>query len=162
MNCLMQKALKDHVMVNRCVLDSVLWFHVECPRWADKFDDPVEFKKKFRDFFAHNKSIYDNLNQKTRAQERIKKAYGYQSAYPEDMQVDKRAQKYMEEFRKFSPDVQPVDLDEEDPYAESGFNKPHKNSEALYGKKIDYLQVDPINLYESGSGLADLRDDSKQ
>ena len=59
-NCLMQKALKDNVVTNRCVLDSILWFHVECPRWADKFDDPVEFKKKFRDFFARNKSIYDN------------------------------------------------------------------------------------------------------
>ena len=63
----MQKALKDKVLVNRCVLDSVLWFHVECPRWVDKYDDPIEFKKKFRDFFAQNKSIYDNASQKSRA-----------------------------------------------------------------------------------------------
>ena len=59
MNCLFQKALSDKVLVNRCVLDSVLWFHLECPRAAAKFDDALEFKKKFRDFFAHNKSIAD-------------------------------------------------------------------------------------------------------
>ena len=45
MNCLFQKSLKDKVYVNRCVLDSVLWFHVECPIAAGKFDDPNEFKK---------------------------------------------------------------------------------------------------------------------
>ena len=57
MNCLLQKSLKDKVFVNRCVLDSVLWFHLECPRAASKFDDPVEFKRKYRDFFAHNVSV---------------------------------------------------------------------------------------------------------
>ena len=60
MNCLMQKALKDKVLVNRCVLDSVLWFPLECPRAFGKFDDPVEFKKKFRDFFSQNKSIMEH------------------------------------------------------------------------------------------------------
>ena len=57
MNCMFQKALNDKVIVNRCVLDSVLWFHIECPRAAGKFDDPIEFKRKFRDFFAHNVSV---------------------------------------------------------------------------------------------------------
>lgn len=67
----MQKSLKDHVVTNRCVLDSILWFHVECPRWVDKFDDPVEFKKKFRDFFARNKSIYDSSRKTDRPSMRI-------------------------------------------------------------------------------------------
>ena len=56
-NCLFEKTQKDKVFNNRCVLDSVLWFHLECPKRAGEFDDPIEFKKKFRDFFAHNKSI---------------------------------------------------------------------------------------------------------
>ena len=31
MNCLLQKAMKDRVMNNRCVMDSILWYHMECP-----------------------------------------------------------------------------------------------------------------------------------
>ena len=34
MNCLYQKALNDKVYTNTCVLDSVLWFHLECPKWV--------------------------------------------------------------------------------------------------------------------------------
>ena len=52
MNCLVQKAMKDHVMTNKCVLDSVLWFHIECPKYVAKFDDPAQFRAKVRDFFS--------------------------------------------------------------------------------------------------------------
>ena len=52
MNCLMQKALKDRVTSNRCRMDSILWFHLECPKSRDKFDNPVDFKLKWRDWFA--------------------------------------------------------------------------------------------------------------
>ena len=52
MNCLVQKAMKDHVFTNKCVLDSVLWFHLECPSFVEKFDNPAEFRAKVRDFFA--------------------------------------------------------------------------------------------------------------
>ena len=62
MNCLFQKSLKDKVFVNGCVLDSVLWFHLECPRASGKFDDPVEFKKKWRDYFANAKSVRDAMS----------------------------------------------------------------------------------------------------
>lgn len=55
-NCLLQKAMKDRVTNNKCVMDSILWFHVECPRHAAAFDDPNTFKLKFRDFFAHLRS----------------------------------------------------------------------------------------------------------
>ena len=54
-NCLMQKALKDRVLNNRCVKDSILWFHLECPKAVAKFDHPDTFKMKFRDFFAYTK-----------------------------------------------------------------------------------------------------------
>ena len=56
MNCLMQKAMKDKVFTNRCVMDSLLWFHLECPKASQKFDDPVEFKRKFRNFFAYQRA----------------------------------------------------------------------------------------------------------
>ena len=62
MNCMFQKALNDRVIVNRCVLDSVLWFHLECPKAVSKFDDPLEFKRKWRDFFSQNKSTADTYD----------------------------------------------------------------------------------------------------
>ena len=56
MNCLLQKAMRDRVLTNRCVMDSILWFHLECPKSVAKFDDPLEFKRKFRDFFADTRT----------------------------------------------------------------------------------------------------------
>ena len=156
MNCLFQKALKDNVMVNRCVLDSVLWFHVECPKASAKFDDPVEFKKKFRDFFAQNKAITEAAKYKTKSAKVFKENYGFASGYPEDIKLNKKVQKFAEEFEKYSPDQQPIDLDEEDPEANTGLNAPLKNSEALYGKKINYMQQDPIRLEDSRAGLKDM------
>ncbi len=37
---MLQKALKDRVPMNTCNLEEVLWFHVECPDYIKKFDDP--------------------------------------------------------------------------------------------------------------------------
>lgn len=48
-------------MTNRCVLDSVLWFHLECPRAVNKFDNPIEFKRKIRDFLAEQKTAAENV-----------------------------------------------------------------------------------------------------
>ena len=59
LNCLMQKALKDRVLTNRCVLDSVLWFHLECPKAAAEFDDPNQFKRKWRDFLGQQRHAYE-------------------------------------------------------------------------------------------------------
>ena len=156
MNCLFQKSLKDKVIVNRCVLDSVLWFHLECPRAASKFDDPVEFKKKFRDFFASNKSIAEASRYRSDTTKRVKKAYGFQSSYPEDLTYVKKVQKFADEFEKFSPSQMPVDLDEEDPDEDTGLNAPVANSEVLYGKKLEYLQSNPIDLLESKAGREEL------
>ena len=147
MNCLFQKALKDNVMVNRCVLDSVLWFHVECPKASAKFDDPVEFKKKFRDFFSHNKSIADASKQSTATDIRMQKMFGFQSGYAEDIKINKKVQRFTEEFSKFSPDAQPVDMDEEDPDEGTGIFAPvEKKSDVVYGRKIDMHAQNPINL----------------
>jgi len=72
MNCLVQKSLKDHVMNNRCVLDSILWFHLECPKSAENFDDPQLFKVKFRDYFANLKEDAQLLYEKPEHMERLK------------------------------------------------------------------------------------------
>ena len=55
MSCLMQKAVKDKVLTNKCNMDSILWFHLECPQRAATFDDDNVFKIKFRDMFAQQK-----------------------------------------------------------------------------------------------------------
>ena len=52
MNCLVQKSMKDKVFNNKCVLDSVLWFHLECPTYVAAYDDPAQFRAKVRDFYA--------------------------------------------------------------------------------------------------------------
>ena len=70
-NCLMQKALKDRVRNNKCILDSLLWFHLECPRAAAAFDDPDTFKMKFRDFFAHTKHDAKILYELPEEEERL-------------------------------------------------------------------------------------------
>ena len=36
----MQKALKDRIPLSSCDLEDVMWFHVECPDYLKKFDDP--------------------------------------------------------------------------------------------------------------------------
>ncbi len=46
MNCIYQKAISDNVYNNKCVLNNVLWFHLECPKWADYWDHPEYFKTK--------------------------------------------------------------------------------------------------------------------
>ena len=137
-NCLFQKSLKDKVFTNQCVLDSVLWFHLECPKASSKFDDPVEFKKKFRDFFAQNKSMYDSLNNKTETTKRMEKEYGHTSAYAEDVTRNQRAQKYFKELQKYSPDHIPIDLDEEDPTEFKGLDQETPAVESLYGKKNEF------------------------
>ena len=158
MNCLFQKALTDKVLVNRCVLDSILWFHLECPRAAAKFDDPLEFRKKFRDFFAHNKSIADaQRNAMTATDKRVQQQYGFQGGYAEDVTFNKKAKKFMEEFDRFSPNQQPVDLDEEDPDEDQGARKqPEKNSDVVYGRRLDIHVQHPIELSESRIGREEI------
>ena len=162
MNCLLQKSLKDKVFVNRCVLDSVLWFHLECPRAASKFDDPIEFKRKFRDFFAHNKSILEATSYKTASYKRMNEKFGYQTAYPEDLQESKRVVKFADEFEKFSPMTTPVDLDEEDPNEGQMFNKEIAPQDRLYGKKIEWLQANPITLNESKVAMDEMAKEAQK
>ena len=83
MNCLFQKALKDRVKANNCKLDGILWFHLECPKHADSFDDPIEFKRKWREFFATNKSIADQRLAESKKERAIRDMYTKIRAYPD-------------------------------------------------------------------------------
>ena len=56
------------------------------------------------------------------------------------MKMVKKVQKYADEFEKFSPVEQPVDIDEEDPEEDKGIHQPLKKSDMVYGKKLEYLQ----------------------
>ena len=82
-NCIFQKAVRDKVLLNKCRLESILWFHLECPLKAKQYDNPTDFKRKFRQFFAENRTIADfnGPNEVTRT---VKQEYNY-SLYPEDV-----------------------------------------------------------------------------
>ena len=102
MNCLMQKALKDKVRINRCVLDSVLWFHLECPKAAATFDDPISFRAKWRDFLGQQKHAHDLLFNLSDDEKRIKKDFGAYH-YPEDIKEEKSLRSFNEEFVAQNP-----------------------------------------------------------
>ena len=101
-NCLMQKALKDRVLNNRCVMDSILWFHLECPKHAQAFDDPGHFKLKFRDFFAtakHDAQLNFELPERL---EKLREEYdGYMG--PDDVRYKNQVQEFEQEFKDQSP-----------------------------------------------------------
>ena len=107
MNCLMQKAMKDKVFTNRCVMDSLLWFHLECPKASAKFDDPVEFKRKWRNFFAYQRASAEMYLEKDDAHKKMMKTYGHQK-YPEDVQKVREVRAFQEEFRHLDPVTNPV------------------------------------------------------
>lgn len=119
MNCLLQKALKDRVFNNRCFLDSVLWFHLECPKEVEKFDDPIQFKRKFKEFFGEIRSAGENITAENPTQKRVKDEYNHIS-YPEDVREHKEYRLFQETFKDYSPinHVEPADeYDQEDiPY----------------------------------------------
>lgn len=47
MHCLIQKALEDKIPANTCNLEAVLYYHLECPDFAKKWDDP-RYEKYFK------------------------------------------------------------------------------------------------------------------
>ena len=102
-NCLVQKSLKDRVFTNKCVMDSILWFHLECPRHAQAFDDPSTFKLKFRDFFAHQKHDAQILYEKPEHLERLRKEY---DTYPGPDAIHARSEvgTFISDFKQFNPD----------------------------------------------------------
>ena len=65
--------------------------------------------------------------------------------------------KFAEEFAKYSPNAQQPDPEDEDPEADYGMNKITKNSDAVYDRKLEYLQANPIGLEETAAGRESLK-----
>eukprot|EP00343_Euplotes_focardii_P000539 CAMPEP_0205803520 /NCGR_PEP_ID=MMETSP0205-20121125/6210_1 /ASSEMBLY_ACC=CAM_ASM_000278 /TAXON_ID=36767 /ORGANISM="Euplotes focardii, Strain TN1" /LENGTH=85 /DNA_ID=CAMNT_0053071753 /DNA_START=129 /DNA_END=386 /DNA_ORIENTATION=+ len=74
-------------------MDSILWFHLECPKWAEKFDDEVEFKRKFKTFFDKRNSEYQTL---VRDEHRDSDELAYDQAY------------YPDQVKKFGVDLSAI------------------------------------------------------
>ena len=94
----------------------------------------------------------------TQTRKRVQKEYGFQSSYPEDIKYNARALKIAEELRDLEPTRKPIDMDEEDPDENKYWNNLPPKHEALYGKRVDIFQQNPIDLYESEAGRKDLTD----
>lgn len=150
MNCLMQKALKDRVTTNKCVMDSILWFHLECPKDSAKFDDPTEFKRKFRNFLSVQKAMAE-LVKRDDEEKAIEQEFGHQR-YPEDVRANKDVRAFHDEFKQHSilltPDgedtfeeEEQLDIDEEVPVSDRRYGK------ALPGFEIaDISQSDSVRF----------------
>ena len=97
MNCMLQKALKDRTFANRCNLESILWFHLECPNHVAQFDDKVEFKRKWREFFGQLKAAKEFLNADAEEDARMEAKYGHVS-YPDDHRKPYKSVELTDEF----------------------------------------------------------------
>ena len=103
MNCMLQKAMKDRVFNNKCVMDSILWFHLECPKARDVFDDPVEFRLKWRHFFAQQNAMQKDVYRVGDAElERIRREFDA-NLYPEDVKIRPEAEKFFQENKQYDP-----------------------------------------------------------
>ena len=81
--------------------------------------------------------------------------YGYQSSYPEDIKTYKKVKKFEDEFDKYNPEKNLLSEEEEEVEPNS-FDKEVPLKEVEYGKKIDYMQMNPIKLTDSEASMADL------
>ena len=81
--------------------------------------------------------------------------YGYQSSYPEDIKTYKKVKKFEDEFDKYNPEKNLLSEEEEE-VEPSSFDKEVPLKEVEYGKKIDYMQMNPIKLTDSEASMEDL------
>ena len=102
MTCLLQKALKDRVFNNRCNMDSILWYHLECPQSSAEFDEPDTFKLKFRDLFAAQKFDREIMEQPLEHMERLRKEYN-SNVGPDDIRLRTEVQDFMQEYKAQDP-----------------------------------------------------------
>lgn len=58
---MLQKALKDKTVYNVCNLQGVLYYHLECPDYLKKFDDPKNKNYLRRSIFSLLVMPYMNL-----------------------------------------------------------------------------------------------------
>ena len=79
-------------------MDSILWFHLECPRHAQAFDDPGTFKLKFRDFFAQQKHDARLVYELPETLEKLQEEYGGYRA-PDDIKYKGAVKEFETEFK---------------------------------------------------------------
>ena len=143
--------MRDRVLTNRCVMDSILWFHLECPKAAAKFDDPNEFKRKFRDFFAETRTAAENVTSMNDETKRVRDEYNHVS-YPEDVRERKEYRLFQDTFKEFSPARRPESEDDwETEEYESPLEKVNKKQSA-YGRKTELYQAKPLTRDEDKRG----------
>ena len=102
MTCLLQKAMKDRVMTNKCNMDSILWFHLECPQRSAQFDDEDTFKLKFRDLFAQNKLDSEVLGTEPSHMKKLRLEYDT-NVGPDDIRLRSEVQDFMQEYKGLNP-----------------------------------------------------------
>jgi len=131
MNCMVQKALKDNVLNNRCVLDSILWFHLECPKSLENFDNPEFFKVKFRDYFADIKEDAELIYEKLPHMERLRKEYELPTS-ADDVKLKKEVVEWVKENKEANPARILDDDGENDTYLDDRWDQ-HEMGERGYG-----------------------------
>mmetsp|Transcript_33608 Transcript_33608/g.51761 ORF Transcript_33608/g.51761 Transcript_33608/m.51761 type:complete len:168 (-) Transcript_33608:58-561(-) len=145
MNCLFQKALKDKVTKNNCKLDGILWFHLECPKAADQFDDPIEYKRKFRDFFAQNKAMADDYLEEKKNFQNVVDAYGHIKGYPEAIKHNPKGKALWEDLKHIS-----------------GENGEINGQEIYDDDLLPYRSADIPSYLDSTAGIAKLTEKKSQ
>ena len=83
--------------------------------------------------------------------------YGYQSSYPEDFQVNTKVKKFEDEFEKYNPNLTLL-ADDEEEGPENPLDAEIPLKDAVYGKKIERLQMNPIKLTDSNVGMGNVFD----
>ena len=154
MNCLLQKAMRDKVLTNRCVMDSILWFHLECPKNAAKFDDPNEFKRKFRNFFAETRTAANQISYMSEEQKRVRDEYNHVS-YPEDIREHKELRLFQDTFKEYSPVRKPESEDDWETEEYQGVFENANKKDSTYGRKSDFFKTVPLSRDEDKRGAAD-------
>ena len=138
MNCLLQKALKDRVVSNRCRMDSILWFHLECPKARDKFDNPVDFRLKWRDWFAEQNRDAAVYFDKSETTQRVRREFDAH-LYPEDVVEREAATAFFKEQQAHDPVLHPeMDSEDTDTLVEAPESRPPNQ------RKFGTLEAPPI------------------
>ena len=148
MNCLLQKAMRDKVMTNRCVMDSILWFHLECPKASSQFDDPNTFKLKFREFFAEVRTGMENYTSMSDEHSRMRKEYN-KNFYPEDIREKMQVKQFEDQFTSLSPKYNPPDSEELQDKQSFWDETEIDQKKAAYGKRPDFAWPKPITRADS-------------
>ena len=116
-------------------MDSILWFHLECPKDAAKFDDPIEFKRKWRNFFAATKATAEMLMVEDDEAKRQRKEFGHMQ-YPEDVKEHVSMRQFPDEFKHLSPAMHPEPADQFDEEEDSPYTEEIPIKKRDYGKKL--------------------------